>query len=109
MAKRKDRFSSHMNWRRTAEGNAQLKTDGLLLIVFQRRNSLWGVAVNDDGDDGPPIWGNKEYGTEREARKAAFEAKEWVKARRKQRVSGKLFGLNEASAIIWSTSALMST
>lgn len=91
-AKSRDRFARSTNWWRTADGNAQLRIEGLLLVVFLRRNSRWSVAVNDTSDDSPPIWGNKEYDTELQARAAAFEAKQWVKEKRKRRISGKLFG-----------------
>jgi hypothetical protein len=79
-ARRRDRFPGHKNWRRTERGNARLNVDGLRLIVY-RHGSGWRVGVADRVEDGEEIWGRRDYASEREARRAAFDAMVYAKSR----------------------------
>lgn len=86
-AKRKDRFPGHKNWRRTPDGNARLNIEGFKLTVYQKQDSTWRVVVSDRDEYEKPIWGQKIYATEYEARKAAFVALVYAKEKRKMLTS----------------------
>lgn len=80
-AKRRDRFPAHKNWRRTENGNARLHIDHLRLIVY-RRGDVWRVGVIKAAEyEQDEIWGQRNYATERDARKAAFDAMQYAKSK----------------------------
>lgn len=68
-------------WKTSAKGNPYLNTDGMNIVVFNRRPRVWSARIRDRST-GQEMVSRREYRTEDAAKLAAFDAMIFLKEER---------------------------
>lgn len=68
-------------WRVSGKGNAYLNTDGMNIVIFQKRPGSWGGRI-EDRSNGESISSKGQYASEEAAKLAAFDAMIFLKQER---------------------------
>lgn len=68
-------------WRISKKGNPYLNTDGMNITIFRKRRGVWGARITDRSTEKQET-SRRRYGTEDEAKLAAFDAMIFLKEQR---------------------------
>ncbi len=77
VARRRKNWLSRQ-WRISNKGNHFLNTDGLNIVIFQKRDSSWGGRI-EGARNGRTIFSRRHYKTREQAKLAAFDAMIFLK------------------------------
>ncbi|WP_239025327.1 hypothetical protein [Rhodoligotrophos defluvii] len=79
-ARRRSRWLNRY-WKLSRQGNPYINTDGFNITVFRRQDGAWGGRI-EDRSSGQSITSRRRYGTEDQAKLAAFDAMIFLKDKR---------------------------